>query len=201
MLELANLRLERFGRVGELELLRGSQLAAQLFGERSETSQRVGVEFFRQRVRLGRRLFDDRLQFVRVFFGRRAVFVEKERDEPGAVASDVGERGRFFGERGELRVRFEVGRRGQSGEPTVERAERAAQIIGVRVIFLLFGRSNDLREQFNVLLLMFLLRRALVNAVSRRSFRVATDVRRRAAKERRNRQRRKKSRRRFDGAA
>ena len=197
MLKLPNLRLERFGRVGELELFRGGQLETQFFGERSETSQRVGVEFFRQRVRFRRRLFDGRLQFVRVFFGRRAVFVAEERDQPGAVAGDFGERDRFFGERGEFRVRFEVGRRRQGGEPTVERAERAAQIIGIRVIFLLFGRSNDLFEQLNVLLLTFLLRRALMNAVSRRGVGLATDVRRRrATKERRDRQRRKKRRRR-----
>ena len=186
-LELSDLRLERFGRVGELELFRGGQLAAQFFGERSKTSQRVGVEFFRQRVRLRRRLFDDRVQFVRVLFGRRSVFVEEKRDQPCAVAGDVGERGRFGGERVELRVRLEVRRRRQGGEPSVERAERAAQVVGVRVIFLLFGRSNDLLEQLNVLLLPFLLRRALMNAVSRRGFRLATDVRRRATKERRRR--------------
>ena len=202
MLKLANLRLKGFGRVGELELFRGSQLAAQFFGEGGETAQGVGVEFFRQRFRSRRGLFDDRLEFVRVFLGRRAVFVEEERDQPGAVAGDVGEFRRFLGERVEFRVRFEVGRRGRRGEPIVERAERAAQIIRIRVIFLFFGRLNDLREQFNVLLLTFLLRRALMNAVSRRGFGLATDVgRRRATKERRRRQRRKKSRRRGEKRA
>ena len=198
---MANLRLERFGRVGKLELFRGGEFKTQLFGESSETSQRVGVELFRQRVRLRRNLFDGRVQFVRVLLGRRSVFVEEERDEASGVSSEIGERDRFGGERVELRVRFEVRRRRQGGEPIVERAERAAQVVGIRMIFLLFGRSNDLLEELNVLLLTLLLRRALMNAVSRRGFGLATDVGRRATKERRRRQRRKEGRRRREKRA
>ena len=201
--ELADLRLERLRRVGELELFSGGQFRLQLGGERGEAAQRVGVERFGERGRCARRFVDDRLQFVRVLFGRRSVFVGEERDELRALTGGFGERGRFVGEAGELRVRLEVGERRESSEPTVEAAQRAAQVGWVGIIFLFFGRSNDLIDQVAVLLFALLLRRSLAGgALGRVVGRLnAADVRRRAAKKRRRGQRRQNGRRRSGGAA
>ncbi len=182
--ELANLRLERFRRVGELKFFSRREFSPQLDGERGEAAQRVGIERFGERGRFGRRFFDDRLQFVRVFFGRRSFFVGEERDEFRALAGGLGERGRFVGESGELRVRFEVGERREIREPTVEAAQRPAQVGRVGIIFLFFGRSNDLIDQVAILFFAFLLGRSLTCGALRRVVGRpldATDVRRRRA--------------------